>query len=309
MRIFIILFFLTSLLFGAQILSTNFKTEPNSATLTLTFDTPYHGSLRKSYQDGYIILKLSNLEIESAYVKDNLSSLVKNITVQSQNGETMIIANALKGVNLAASRSKDAFAMRLQFSKPAATSNTITEKHSLSHFTFRDYLLMLLLALGGGALLFWLLRKKSNAETSAAKEKSVKPAEVTIKAQSKEAAEPVSGIKDDHHDIEQDVAVQPDETSRVQIRFQKKIDQHNHALLAYADHEYPVIIGEQNSFLNHRNLTDSPLSSESFDTLVDEYLTQVENRNKAIENTREEINSNEALESYKEKASRENTLF
>lgn len=305
MRVFITLFFLTSLLFGTQILSTSLKVEPNSATLTLTFDTPYHGSLRKSYQDGYIILKLSNLGIENAYVKDNLSSLVKNITVQSQNGETMIIANTLKGVDLAASRSKDAFAMRLQFSKPAAVSNTLSQKHSLSHFTFKDYLLMLLLALGGGAVLFWLLRKKSNATADAAKEKSITPAGVTAEDQSKTPGQSVTEIKKDLPDMGYGDAVQFNEIRTIQVRFEKKIDEHSHALLLlYADHEYPVIIGEQSYFLNPQNPADTPLSSESFNAMVEEHLYQLENITKNTKNTQKE-----ALESYKEKASRENTLF
>ena len=99
MRFFLLLFLLPVLLFGTKILNTDLQKEQNHVTLTLTFDTPYEGVISKGYQDDYLIVRMSNLTMEKSLVKDGISPLVESLTIQSQNGETMIIAEALKKVS------------------------------------------------------------------------------------------------------------------------------------------------------------------------------------------------------------------
>lgn len=298
MRFFLLLFFLPVLLFGTKILNTDLQKEQNHVTLTLTFDTPYEGVISKGYQDDYLIVRMSNLTMEKSLVKDGISPLVESLTIQSQNGETMIIAEALKKVSLSALKSKDGYTVRIRFDRQTSAKTSPSVKTKASHFDTTDYFLMLLLAIGGAALMFWLLRKKDQLFPSAGDKKASAPS-LDSKA-----------THDENISNAQKIHLQQKKEVNIEVRFEETIDKENRAfLLVYNGREYPVVLGGENCFLNKHKPEDAPLSKEMFAALVDDYIrtTKEKKRNDTVENQKS-CDRQEALESYKEKASRD-TLF
>jgi len=303
MRIFLLLFFIYSLLFGTKILNTDLQKEQNHVTLTLTFDTPYEGAISKGYQDNYLIVRMSDLAMDSSFVKDNISALVESLTVQSQNGETMIRAEAAKEVALSALKSKDGYTVRIRFDKQAAATVAPPIKTGTTHFETMDYILMLLLAAGGASLIFWLLRKKDQLFPSSSGTKKVPKRKISALS---ENPEPNHGKN--LSDIKKGLSKEKKEVN-IEIRFEEKIDENNRALLlVYNGREYPVVLGDENCFLNKHKPEDAPLGNELFLALVDDYIRTTKEKRETANDRQKSCDRQEAFESYKEKASRD-TLF
>ena len=304
MRISLLMLFISSLLFGTKILNTDLQKEQNHVALTLTFDTPYEGAISKGYQDNYLIVRMSDLTAESSFIKDNISPLVESLTVQSQNGETMIIAEAGKDVALSALKSKDGYTVRIRFDKQAApaaiTSSVRTET---THFKTLDYVLMVLLAIGGAALIFWLLRKKDQLFPSSSGTKKAPKRKISALS---ENPEPNHGKN--LSDVKKGLSKEKKEVN-IEIRFEEKIDENNRALLlVYNGREYPVVLGDENCFLNKHKPEDAPLGNELFLALVDDYIRTTKEKRETANDRQKSCDRQEAFESYKEKASRD-TLF
>ena len=297
MRFYLLLFFLPVLLFGSKVLNTDLQKEQNHVTLTLTFDTPYEGIISKSYQDNYLVVRMSDLAMEKPFVKDGISPLIESLMVQSQNGETMIIAEALKKVSLSALKSKDGYTVRIRFDKQTSAKISHPVKTKVSHFNTTDYFLMLLLAVGGAALIFWLLRKKDQLFPST-EDKKVPTRSLDLET-----------THDENIQDTQKVDLLQKKEVNIEIRFEEMIDGENRAfLLVYNGREYPVVLGEENCFLNKHKPGDAPMGKEVFTALVEDYIRTIEEKKRDGSDSQKSCDRQEALESYKEKASRD-TLF
>jgi len=281
MRIIVLLLLFIHFLYGAKILSYDLKIHQDDITLMLTFDMPYDDSIRKSYQEGYLIIRLNDLQMDNTFIKDNLSPLIKSLTVQSQNNETMIIAKTSPETKLKVSKSKDELAMRLKlFKPPVSTSESSSPIQSVnkpvSRFNWLDYSIMLLLALAGAFGIYHLTRKKSS--------------------------KPIFLFEEIKLPAEQEIS-----NITLSIRFEKEIDANNRALLLdYNGKEYPILLGEENLFLSSETLIKS---KEDFEVLIENHFNMVREREENAFIRQEISHSCEPLDSYKEKASANKSLF
>jgi len=275
MRIFLLLILLMPLAYGTKVLTTNIQVQKKHLTLTLTFDTPYENSIVKSAQNDYLIVHLKNIVMEYPFMKENLSSIVKTIVIQSQNGEVMIIAKTPKSTMLNVTKSKDGFALRLKYTEALSPSKPPLPLSTMPRFNLLDYLLLFFLALIGIVVIYKLLKKK-------------KPAHMPIP-----------------------VVEQPSQAASSEIllsvRFEKEIDSSNRALLLrYHEKEYPIILGETNLFLS----SQAPITSqEAFEALIQQHLNDLNEKEENASRKQEEPIFNTTLESYKEKASGNRNLF
>jgi len=280
MRIFVLLLLFMHLLYGAKVLTHDLQVTPENVTLTLTFDTPYEDAVRKSYQDGYLIIRLQGLNVESSFVKDELSSLVKSLMIQSQNGETMIIADTDRGTLLKVSKSKDAFTMRLTLVKPSDSlpviQTNIQTNIQTSHFDWLDYTIMFLLALAGAFGIYRLTHRQGS--------------------------KPIILFSDTE---KPDTPEDPEIT--LSIIYEKEVDENNRALLLrYKGKEYPVILGEKNFFLT----SDTPLQNrKSFENLIEDHYNMIKEQEDNARLRQTSVSTHGPFESYKEKASGKRSLF
>jgi len=276
MRIFVLLLLFMHLLYGAKVLTHDLQVTPENVTLTLTFDTPYEDAVRKSYQDGYLIIRLQGLNVESSFVKDELSSLVKSLMIQSQNGETMIIADTDRGTLLKVSKSKDAFTMRLTLVKPSPSLPVIQTNIQTSHFDWLDYAIIFLLALAGTFGIYRLTHR--------------------------EVSKPIILFSDAE---KSDTPEDPEIT--LSIIYEKEVDENNRALLLrYKGKEYPVILGEKNFFLT----SDTPLQNrKSFENLIEDHYNMIKEQEDNARLRQTSVSTHGPFESYKEKASGKRSLF
>ena len=242
---------------------------------------------------------MSDLAMERSFVKDGISPLVESLAVQSQNGEAMIIAEAGGEVALSALKSKDGYTVRIRFDKQTAAGPSPLVKTKVSHFNTTDYFLMLLLAVGGAALIFWLLKKKDRLFPSATDKKAPTPPS-NLK---------LTGNLDENIKDTQKADPQQKKEVNVEIRFEQMINEENRAfLLIYNGREYPVVLGEENCFLNKHQPGDTPMSKEMFAALVEDHIRIIKEKKRDNLDDQKSCDKQEALESYKEKASRD-TLF
>ncbi len=272
----VLLLLFIHLLDAAKILNNDLQVNQDDITLTLTFDTPYDNSVRKSYQDGYLIIRLQDLSMDGSFIKDSLSPLVKNLTVQSQNGETLIIAETSRETLLNVSKSKDGFVMRFIMTKSSSALPPIETAKTNTYFDWMDYSIMFLLALAGAVGIYRLARKKTLQHPIFIEE-----------------------IKTFHQEEPSQVTLD--------VRFEKKIDADNRALLLqYNGAEYPIILGEKNLFLS----SEVPIKSQKdFDNLIEEHFNILKEKEENAKLRQSSINTHEPLESYKEKASGSQNLF
>ena len=276
MRIIVLLLLFIHLLYGAKVLTHDLQVNSDDITLILTFDTPYDDAVHKSYQDGYLIIRLQDLSMDGSFVKDSLSSLVKNLTIQSQNAETLIIAKTSRETLLKVSKSKDGFIMRLIMTKPSSSLPPRDTAKTNTYFDWMDYAIMFFLALAGAFGIYRLAKKKTPQHPIFIEE-----------------------IKTSHQEDRSQVTLD--------VRFEKEIDADNRALLLqYNGAEYPVILGKENLFLS----SEIPIKSQvDFENLLEEHFNALKEKEENAKLRQTSISAHEPLESYKEKASGNQSLF
>ena len=266
--------------FGSQILSYNIYDRSNRVDIMLTFDTPYEGTIRQQKQSKSIVVKLDNASIEAPKTKELKSPFLNKVTLTSAGSQTQIVARVPEGIMMQASRTSDAYGLRLRFVKKAALSqnrplaqtdnaielgNLPTKKGN--EFD-SNYISVIVILLVGIIILLWLKRSLNQTQKTPSTSSLFK---TSTSKHSNDAAT---------------------------IRFQKGLDQHNSVLmLDYADASYLVIIGSTNIVLDkfHDN---KPVSQSEFEALLN---TKEEELESYLQIDR--VNNSEVLQKYKEKAS------
>jgi len=268
---FIFLLILPIFLFGSKILSYNVYERSNHVDIMITFDTPYEGKLSQSKQNSTLILKLQNASIESPKIKNLKTSYLRKMTITPINSRTEIILETADDIHMSASKTSDAYGLRLRFTKGALTSKTKTSASTTSLPTktksdFKNsYYIVIAILLAGIILMFWIKKKVSNPSTKGKQPWLFK-----------------GGAKKEG----------------VSIRFQKPLDTKNRVvMLDFEGNSYLVVIGTSNVLLDKYN-GDQAISTQSeFDDLL--------NKNKGELDSYLQLDTDdiEPLESYKDKAS------
>ncbi|ADN09108.1 hypothetical protein [Sulfurimonas autotrophica] len=287
---FLLLFLLPFSLYASKILSYNIYERTDRADVMITFDTPYTGQIKQSVSKSKIILKLEDATIESPKIKKVSSQYLHSLTITPMNNETLIVASIAPSTRLTASKTSDAYGLRLRFtdktavkSSTATTANAIPTNSLSTLPTKKDdnmsqsyYVVIAILVLGIFILLYIKKKMKpmpANTQTPnnwlfKNTQESTTPSNVNMAAQN------------------------------VSIRFQKAIDDKNSVvMLDFGNQSYLVLMGNSNILLD--KFTDNkPTSQKEFDEIL-------QSRHEDLENflgKSQTEEKQEPLQAYKERA-------
>ena len=287
------LFFSLSLVISlnaSKILSYNIYDRSDRVDVMITFDTPYHGVIKQSISNSKITIKLQDASIESSKSKQIASKYLHSLTITPMAKYTQIVASLPQSVKLKASKTSDAYGLRLRFSNKTMTkqkSIPVTNSNSLSALPTKKsdgmeksyYIVSVILIIG---ILILLFIKKKVTPNKKPKEQNSWLFKENENLQENSSAEPVLNQNN----------------ANVSIRFQKNINSENSVvMLDFMDQSYLVLMGKSNILLD--KFTDNkPVSQEDFETIL-------QNRHKELNNFMQEENEQslkEPLQAYKERA-------
>lgn len=268
-------------LFASQILNYNVYDRTDRVDLMLTFDTPFEGVISQQRQLGSILVKLSDISIESPKIKTLNSKFLSKITITPIDSHVQILARVPNQITMQASKTSDAYGLRLRFLKKAATakSTMVNENGSLASLPTKqdnaledNYMMVVIILIIGIIILMWLKYSMSNTKNNAQKSSLFK---------SKRA--------------------ETGSLTEATIRFQKPLDQTNSVMmLDYADESYLVIIGNNNVVLDKFH-DSKPVTQGEFESMLNNKEEELESYLQL--DKIDKVEANEVLERYKERAS------
>ncbi len=263
-------------LFGSKILSYNVYERSSRVDIMLTFDTPYDGKLSKTVLDNKIILKLKDASIEAPKIKNISTSYLYKMTITPINSHTEIILQTAPNITMSASKTSDAYGLRLRFTKGEAVKSKNSASKSTSSVTStlptkkmgelnNSYYIVIAILLLGIIIMLWL-KKKMGVPTAKGKQPWL------FKGGTKKEG--------------------------ISVRFQKALDPKNRVvMLDYEGQSYLVVIGNSNVLLDKYNGNKPITTQGEFDRVLDENRTELDSY---LQLDASEV---EPLQSYKEKAS------
>lgn len=279
----LLLLVLPLLLNASKILSYNVYDRTDRVDVMITFDTPYDGKIKQHTTPSQITIKLEGASIESAKIKKLSSKFLNSLNIVPLSGQTQIVALVPPSVILKASKTSDAYGLRLRFTnatakKQSSTSNS--EQNSLSQSgtlptkksddMSKSYYIVIAILLIGIVILF-VLKNKMATPGNPSK---------TNSWLFKVGQDATGGDKDG-----------------VSIRFQKKIDEGNSVvMLDFVGQSYLVLMGSNNILLD--KFTDNkPTTQDDFESILQ---NRHEELDKFLKGSDEE--EKDPMQIYKEKA-------
>jgi len=273
----LLLLLLPFLLFGSKILSYNVYERSNRVDVMLTFDTPFEGKLSQVKQNNKIILKLEGASIEAPKIKNISTSYLHKMTLTPIASHTEVILQTASSVAMSASKTSDAYGLRLRFTKATAAKTTTAsntgsflknvglETKSDSEFNNSYYVVIAILLLGI-IIMLWL-KKKMGPSTSKTKQPWL------FKGTTKKEG--------------------------ISVRFQKPLDPKNRvAMLDFEGQSYLVLLGNSNILLDKYSQGKPVRTQTEFDKILDDNKEELDSYLQ-LDNAADI----EPLQSYKEKAS------
>jgi len=273
------------LLSASKILSYNVYDRTDRVDVMITFDTPFEGKIKQSTSSSKIIIKLEDASIESTKTKKLSSKFLHSLDIVPLAGFTQIIAQVPSSTKLKASKTSDAYGLRLRFTNLAPVVKKNTSNNSIpnalsslptkpSDDMSQSYYIVIAILLIGIVILFVLKNKISTAP------KKAKPNSWLFNV----ANEAKNGSSEN--------------TDGVSIRFQKTInDQSSVVMLDFVGQSYLVLMGSNNVLLD--KFTDNkPVTQDDFDTIL-------QNRHQELDdflNDSGEKEEKDPMQIYKEKA-------
>ena len=287
-------------LFASKILSYNIYERSDRADVMITFDTPYHGVLKQSKSKNRIIIKLQDAQIESSKIKKVNSDYLHALTLTPLKGQTQILATISPDVRLIASKTSDAYGLRLRFTKKIATSKKTSQESQANlsnlptkksgEFSKSYYIVVSILIIG--IIILLILKKKIAKQTNKPQDSWLFNSATQIEQKDKATQNPAST-----HTASQ-------AQDNVTIRFQKAIDTQNSVvMLEYADVSYLVLMGHS-SILLDKFYGNKPNSQQEFETILQDRNQILEDfiGSKDEDNNFSSQSKKEPLQAYKERA-------
>ncbi|MFA5232910.1 MAG: hypothetical protein WC390_00800 [Sulfurimonas sp.] len=284
----LLLFTIPFYLHASKILSYNIYDRTDRVDVMITFDTPYEGVIKQSVGSSTITIKLQDAFIESPKIKQLSSKYISSISITPMEDYTQIIAEVPPFVNLQASKTSDAYGLRLRFTANAVSSSAKTESkepfdNSLdalptkkSDDLSQSYYIVLTILILGILTLFYIKKKIKTPQN-----RQTQPSWLF-----KESSEPQKEV----------MQQQQQNLNNVTIRFQKALDSQNSVvMLDFGEQSYLVLMGKSNILLD-KFAGDKPVSEDDFNSIL-------QSRHKELDSF---LNSDgdykESLRAYKEKA-------
>jgi hypothetical protein len=280
MKIFFVLLSFTFSLFGAKILSYNVYDRSDRVDIMFTFDTPFEGEIRQTTQDEKIVIKLKNSTIESAKIKNINSPFLTKLTILPLQNETQIVAKVPSNITFVASKTSDAYGLRLRFQKKVLTIlETQQTKNSVSVLPLptkeetqisASYIAVIFVLLGLLAILLIVKRR------------------LNIPSNSKQNSN-IPWLFNKKNDKE-----------GVTIRFQKAVDTKNRVvMLEYGDSSYLLLVGSSNVILDKFHNNEVVKTENDFENILKDKNSELDEFLQIDRNTKE----SDGLNRYKENAS------
>ena len=287
----LLLFCLVVSLNASKILSYNIYDRSDRVDVMITFDTPYNGVIKQSITNSKITIKLQDASIESSKSKRVSSRYLHSLTITPMAGYTQIVASLPSSVKLKASKTSDAYGLRLRFSnksslkrrdKALATSNSLSALPTKKDGSGmrNNYIIVSIILIIGILILLYIKKKATNVtkQNSWLFEQNNTPQEEKNTKQNL--------TKSDLNN-----------SSDVSIRFQKNINNENSVvMLDFMDQNYLVLMGKNNILLD-KFVENKPSSQEDFETILQERHDELDEFMQ-IQNEQQK----EALQAYKERA-------
>ena len=292
----LLIFLLPLSVYASKILSYNIYDRTDRVDVMITFDTPYEGVIKQSSKKTKIIIKLQDAQIESAKIKKLSTVFLKSISITPMSQYTQIVATVPSSIKLVASKTSDAYGLRLRFTndrvvKKNATSKTASPTSSLSNLpTKKDdgmsqsYYIVVGILILGIIILFFLKGKIMHDNTK----KNENP---WLFKDDK------NGVPTETMQTAPTYAPQETQNKEVSIRFQKTINSNNSVvMLDFADESYLVLMGNSNILLD-KFRDDKPTTQEDFETILQSRHEQLDD---FLHVQKDE--PKEPLQAYKERA-------
>lgn len=295
----ILIFLLPISIYASKILSYNIYDRTDRADVMITFDTPYDGVIKQSLSNANIIIKLYGTTVESPKVKKLTSQYLHSISITQMSDYVQIVASVASSVKLIASKTSDAYGLRLRFATDAQeaqtnTSNVDVEENPLAQLPTKkddalseNYYLVIIILVIGILILFFIKQRMSSTTKQSPKNSWL----FNANNHDEETPTTQSISKPIHETTNSNMA------KDVSIRFQKSIDSSNSVvMLDFADQSYLVLMGKENILLD--KFTDNkPVNQDDFENILksrhqelDDFLRVQKNEPK------------EPLQAYKERA-------
>ncbi len=301
---YLLLFLLPlSILQASKILSYNIYDRTDRADVMITFDTPYDGVIKQSISKSKIIIKLSGASIESSKIKNISSKFLHSITITPMSNQTQIVASVPSSIKLIASKTSDAYGLRLRF----ITKSSVTQKGSIksskqvtsgslsslptkkSDDMSTSYYIVVAILIIGILILFVLKKKMLTKGTKNQQDPWLFQASDEKKTETSTATAIPTQSSDANNDIS--------------IRFQKSLNEQNSVvMLDFGEQSYLVLMGRNNILLDKFS-DNKPVTQDDFESILqnrhqelDDFLRVESN------NSNEKSQPKEALQAYKERA-------
>lgn len=288
---YLLLIILPFSLYASKILSYNVYERDDRVDVMMTFDTPYSGVIKQGKSDSSIIIKLEDATIESEKLKSITSNYVTSLSITPTDNYTKIVAVVTPSTILSASKTSDAYGLRLRFASKASfernemdnQSGLLSQSNPLptkkDEGISQSYYIVISVLIVGIILLFFI--KKRIATTHTLRQNSSWLFNGNIQEKAQDTTQPPS------------VKLSSNEIS---IKFQKPINSENSVvMLEFGEQSYLVLIGKSNILLD--KFTDNkPITEDDFNTILQSRNKELNDFLNMSEQTKEPI------QSYKERA-------
>jgi len=292
----LLLFVLPISLFSSKILSYNIYDRTDRVDVMITFDTPYAGVIKQSIGSSMITIKLEDASIESSKLKRVSSKFLQSLSITPMSKYTKIVAFVPNTVVLQASKTADAYGLRLRFKTKTVSkvqkNKNIAAKNSLSSLpTKKDdgisssYYIVVGILIIGIIILFYI--KKRVTPTSKIKSKK---SNTWLFQNTQETSKTVTNSSNTNS------------TNDVSIRFQKSIDNENSVvMLDFSEQSYLVLMGKSNILLD-KFQDNKPVTQSEFETILQDRHKELDDfLNNEATPPQQEVKK-EPLQAYKERA-------
>ena len=136
---YLLVFLLPLSIYASKILSYNVYERTDRVDVMITFDTPYRGVIKQNTSKSKIVIKLEDASIESSKMKKISSNFLKSLSITPLKNHTQITALVPAMIKIIASKTSDAYGLRLRFTtKKAIKSNLETLKKKIRIFSFKS---------------------------------------------------------------------------------------------------------------------------------------------------------------------------
>ncbi|WP_310441551.1 hypothetical protein [Sulfurimonas sp.] len=287
----LLLFIIPFSLSASKILSYNIYDRTDRVDVMITFDTPYDGVIKQNVSNSTITIKLQNASIESSKVKQLSSKYIKAISITPMENYTQIVAEIPPSVTLQASKTSDAYGLRLRFTTVALSGSNSAETKEIQDESIgalptkkdddlsQSYYIVLTILILGIAALFYIKKRVS-----------------TPQARQAQSSWLFKENKETQKEVAEQTGANINSINNVTIRFQKSLNSENSVvMLDFGEQSYLVLMGKSNVLLD--KFTENRPSTE------DDFNSILQNRHKELDSFLNDDNKyRESLRSYKEKA-------